>query len=238
MAKQPKFSADKLAAELLASGNATPCKVDFMLSHLANLAANFVRPSDQAACFALANICENLINVGFNRTRLVYTPTAPDGVERLTIRFPNFTVRLSLRVSGNSRELSCSYLSGSIPLPHITSTRTVIEFITQMDLEVNKWVTEWEQVLFVAWQTARQMQKAVSGIEPYVEKKATAAGLHYVINMLTNYAEIVIIVCRGLKLTAKVPHEKFELSVDNLIEQAKEVDKTIRILSDDINISA
>lgn len=237
MAKQPKFSAEKLASELLAMGDATSSKVNFILSRIAGVASSQTRPSDKTAAYMLANVCEMLIRMGMPRNRISLSPAAPDGVERLVIKFPNMSIRLSLRLTGSGRELSCAYLTGSIKLPQLTSSHAVTEFVQSINNQCTGWLAEWEQVLFQGWQTAKAMEKAVGNIESFTSEKAKIAGLKYELTMLTNYADISIIISRGIKLKARVPHTKYEQSIDNLIREAKNLDKAIRGLSDDINIS-
>ncbi len=237
MAKQPKFSADRLATELLSSGDATSSKVDFVLSRISALATLHQRPLDKITPYILSEVVEQLVLHGFSRNRLVHQASAPDGVERLGVRFAGMQVRLALRLTGGGRELSCTYLSGSVKLPQLTTANSVADFIFDMDTTVAVWLAKWEQVLFTGWQNARQMESASVGIDKFVSDKVKKAGLRYNLTMLTNYAEITITVAQGVKLTAKVPHVKFERSIENLIDQAAAVNIALCGVPDDIRLS-
>jgi len=237
MAKQPKFSSDRLASELLTSGDATSSKVDFVLSRISALASLHQRPMDKVSPYSLSDVAEQLILHGFLRNRLVHQASAPDGVERLGVRFVGMQVRLALRLTGGGRELSCTYLSGSVKLPQLTTADSVAEFILDLDNTVSIWLNKWEQILFDGWQNARQMEKASVGIENFVSDKVKKAGLRHTLTMLTNYAEISIIVAQGIKLTAKVPHIKYERSIENLIDQAASLNLALCSVPDDIRVS-
>lgn len=237
MAKQPKFSSDRLASELLISGDATSSKVDFVLSRISALASLHQRPMDKISPYILSEVAEKLVQHGFMRNRLKHVATAPDGVERLGVSFPGIQVRLALRLTGGGRELSCTYLSGSVKLPQLTTASSVAEFLIDMDGVVSVWLNKWEQVLFVGWQNAKLMEKVAVGIEGFVADKVKKAGLHHTLTMLTNYAEISIMVAQGVKLTAKVPHVKYERSIENLIDQAAALNAALCSVPDDIRIS-
>ncbi|MCQ2228248.1 MAG: hypothetical protein MJZ13_00700 [Bacteroidales bacterium] len=238
MAKQPKFSADRLASELLSTGDATTCKVDFMLSHIASLAATIIHPASPTGAFMLSNVADNLMLHGFSRTRLSLSPTAPDGVERLIIRYNGFSIRLALRITGAGREISCTYLSGSVKLPQLISINSTSEFITRLENISASWMAEWERVLFIGWQNAHVMEKASAGLEAFISEKAKSLGFKYDITMLTNYAEVTVCLCQGIKLMAKVPHTKYEHSIENLFNNAIKVNETLVKLPDDILITA
>jgi len=238
MAKQPKFSADRLASELLTTGDATACKAEFMLSHIASLAATIIHPASQTGAFMLSNVADNLMLHGFPRTKLSLSPTAPDGVERLAIKFNGFSVRLAMRLTGAGREVSCTYLSGSVKLPQLISVNSTSEFISRLDNVSASWMAEWERILFIGWQNAHLMEKASSNLKAYISEKAQSLGFKYNLEMLTNYAEVSIILCQGIKLMAKVPHVKYENSIETLFSNAISVNETLAKLPDDILITA
>ncbi len=237
MAKQPKFSSDKLASELLISGDATSSKVDFVLSHISALAVLHQRPMDKTAPYILSDVADILIKQDFSRNRLKHIATAPDGVERLSVSYPNMQVRLALRITGGGRELSCTYLSGSVKLPQLNDANSIAEFLIDMDSKTSLWLNNWEQVLFVGWQNSMEMGKVAVNIENFLADKVQKAGLKHKITMLTNYAEITIVVAQGIKLTAKVPHVKYERSIENLIDQAAALNVALCSVPDDICIS-
>lgn len=238
MAKQPKFSADRLASELLSTGDATSSKVEFMLSHIASLAATIIHPSSQTGAFMLSHVAENLILHGFPRTRMSLSPTAPDGVERLIIRYSGFSIRLAMRLTGAGREISCTYLSGSVRLPQLINVSSTSEFITRLENISASWMAEWERVLFIGWQNAHIMERASAGLETYISQKAASLGFKYNITMLTNYAEVTVNLYQGIKLVAKVPHVKYEHSLENLFNNAAMMNETLTKIPDDILVTA
>ncbi|MCQ2227020.1 MAG: hypothetical protein MJZ01_03795 [Bacteroidales bacterium] len=233
MAKQMKFSTGRLAAELLASGDATSSKVEYILMKLSSVAQTIICPSDKAEVFSLANVAEALLRSGFTRNRLAHQPTAPDGVERLVIKFPNMQIRLALRILGSGREISCTYLTGSARLTSLVSANAVTEFIKKTEIQHASWLTDWELILFQGWQSAREMEKHSEIIEQYLLQKESF-GFKHKLNMQVNYAEVALSLPQGLKLVAKVPHTKFENAIDMLFKNASELNNVIVAIPEDM----